>query len=155
MQRLWDYAAIPQIRAIPRNNEKKGSEDRDCRARRRTQAGWRPSRMTTQPCNSRAAELFSVFLGIALGCRRQASGHQQLRGPQNKAGILLRIGGRGHVLMMQFLDSGSQVLAGLAARYGPAGQMGRQIQPQLAFVAVMVHQTVGKALVMRVSKRVC
>ena len=55
-----------QTRAIPRNNEKKGSEDGNCRARRRTQAGWRPSRTTTQPCNPRTAELFSVFLGIAL-----------------------------------------------------------------------------------------
>ena len=53
-------------RAILGNNEKKGSEDRYRRTRRRTQAGRRPSRTTTQPCGTWAAELFSVFLGIAL-----------------------------------------------------------------------------------------
>lgn len=47
--------------------EKEGSEDGgDCRARRRTQVGWHPSRTTTQPCDSRTAGLFSVFLRSAL-----------------------------------------------------------------------------------------
>ncbi len=52
--------------AIHGNNAEKGSEDGDCRARRRTQAGRRPSRTTTRPCDFRTAELFAVFSWIAI-----------------------------------------------------------------------------------------
>jgi hypothetical protein len=43
------------------------------RTRRRAQVGWHPSKTTTQPCNSRTAEVFAVFAWIAINTNLAAT----------------------------------------------------------------------------------
>ena len=52
--------------AIQIIRETKGGDDGECRARRRTTVGWRPSRTTTQPCAHQRAELVFLFVWIAI-----------------------------------------------------------------------------------------
>ena len=68
----------------------------------------------------------------------EAARHQETCGLQNVADVLLQIGLGIHVLPVELLNGGNQVLAALAAAQGLPGEVLRQGQAQVRLIAVVV-----------------
>ena len=94
---------------------------------------------------------------ISSGCsRREASSHQQIGSLQDitdvqtKPGVLHR-----EILTVELCNGLCQVPAGRLHAKLLLGQVPLQIKPQVGLIAVVVHQAVGKMVVVGVSKGIC
>ena len=87
------------------------------------------------------------------GCG-EATGHQQLRGPQDVLHVPAHVGHCVHILLVQLVDGGRQVLPDLFPAQGALGEVFRQILAQLILVPPVVQQALRIVLIMGIGEGV-